>query len=439
MKRILAVIIMLSTVLVFSGCTMLTVDQMYSLPKRSEDDQKLQNAIDSKMAGLEYSAPLTGENQQSVQSADIDGDGANEYLVFTKGTSDKPLRILIFKEIKNEFTLLDTIESTGSAFMQVEYVQMDGVGGKEIVVGHQISDQLIRSVSVYTCLNAEIKPFLTVNCTKFLTLDMDTDGNNELFVVRPGQVDTDNGIAELYAVQNGVMERFNEASMSCPADKLKRIVVGKLQDMRTAVYTASSTGDTALITDVYTLLNGVFTNVSFSNESGTSVSTLRNYFVYAEDIDEDGIVELPDLNTVVPLPETDESQRYEMIRWYSMSSDGTETNKFFTYHNFNSGWYLRLDDAWAYYLTVDRSSGHDELYVWDKNYENATKIVTIASYTGKNRVEQASIDGFTVILQTDSVVYAAKLSEGAQSIGLNEVKLLRDFQLIRQEWKTGEI
>ncbi len=439
MKRIVATALLFAAVLTLCGCSMLTVDKMYCLPERSEEDRKLQIAIEKEMVGLEYCAPLTGEYQQSVQSADIDGDKETEYLVFTKGTSDRHLRILVFKEIDEEFYLLDTIDNTGSAFVQVEYAQIDGSGGVEIVVGHQLSDQVIRSVSVYSCKKQELRTLLTVNYTKFLTLDMDTDGRNELFVIRPGQVETDNGVAELYAVNNGVMERFNEASMSSPADKLKRIIVGKTQDMRTAVYTASAVGETALITDVYTVMNGVLVNVSFSNESGTSVGTLRNYFVYAEDIDRDDVVEMPDMNTVVPLTGDQETQRYEVIRWYSMSSDGTETNKLYTYHNFSDGWYLTLDEKWAHYFTVDRISGQDALYIWNSDYTKATKIVTIAAFNGKNRLEQVSQNGYTLLLQTESVVYAAKLEDDAASIGLTEDILIRSFRQIRQEWNTGEI
>ena len=436
MKRVLSIVLLIAAVLTLSGCNMLTVDKMYCLPERSEEDRKLQVAIDQAMTDLEYCAPLTGEYQQSVQSADIDGDEEMEYLVFTKGISDRNLRILLFKEINDSFELLDTIENTGSAFVQVEYAQIDGSGGVEIVVGHQLSDQVIRSVSVYKYTDKHVVQLLTVSCTKFLTLDMESDGKNELFVIRPGRADSDNGVAELYTVTNGKMERFNEASMSCPADKLKRIVVGKTQDMRIAIYAASAVSEIALITDVYTLMDGVLVNVSLSKESGTSVGTLRNYYLYAEDIDEDGVVELPDMNTVVPLPGTSETQRYEVIRWYSISSDGKETNKVYSYHNFSDSWYLSLDESWARYFTVDRSSGLDELYIWNSDYTEARKVVTIARFTSS---EQATEQGYTVLLQTETVVFAAKLDAAAETIGLTQDKLIRSFHQIHQQWKTGEI
>lgn len=439
MKRIRVFCLLLMVALFISGCSMRTVNQMYSLPKRSEDDKKLQTAINTAMIGLEYCAPLAGENQQPVQMADIDGDFEQEYLVFAKGADERPLRILIFKEKDDKFTLIDSIEMKGKSFDQVDYVQMDNRGGLEIVIGRQLSEQLLRTVSVYTVTQQNVDQLFSVNYTKYITVDMDADGHMDLFVLRPGQTDTDNGIAELYHVQGDSMERYNEVSMSSPADKLKRIVVGKLNDLRTAVYTASAVSDTALITDVYALVDDKLSNVSFSSESGTSVGTLRNYYVYADDIDSDGVVELPNLNTMVPLPGTEQDQRHGMIRWYAMTATGGEVDKLWTYHNFIGGWYLELGRSWSPYLTVNSQSGGDELYLWDEKYDHTVKIATITTFSGKNKEEQALSAGYTILMQTDTLIYAAKLEEGAAGIDLTEESMIRSFHLIRQEWKTGEI
>ena len=65
-----------------SGCMLKTVDQMYCLPRRSEEYHNLQAAMDQVMSGLEYCAPLQGENQQTVQMVDLTAaqvDTAREY------------------------------------------------------------------------------------------------------------------------------------------------------------------------------------------------------------------------------------------------------------------------------------------------------------------------------------------------------------------------
>ena len=437
-KRIQYVILLILAALLLTGCSLKTVEQMYALPKRSESYNNLQSAIDGAMNGLEYSAPLSGENQQTVQPADLDGDGVEEFLLFAKGGQERPMKILIFRSQDDTYVHVDTVSCNGSAFDLVEYVEMDGTPGVEIVVGRQLNDQVIRSASVYSFIDGEVEQLLSVNYTKFLTADMDSDGLTELLVLRSGQTETDNGIVTLYGMENGTMERANEVNMSQPADKLKRIILGQLQDGVPAVYVASTVGDTAIVTDVYAVVNGLFTNISYSNESGTSVQTLRNFYVYADDIDNDSVVELPYLITMKPVGENRASDRHHLIRWFSMATDGTEVNKVHTYHNFVGGWYVQLGDVWASRVSVTSSGNQYEFYLWDEEYGDASKIMTIYALTGQNREEQGSAEERFILYRTDSTVFAATLHEAAQQLELSRDSVIYSFRMIQQDWKTGE-
>lgn len=437
MKNAFKLVAAVLAALFLSGCVR-TVDQMYRVPKRSDAYNNLQSSIDRAMTGLEYCAPLAGENQQNVQMVDLDGDGTQEYLLFAKSTQERPLRILVFRNVNGAFTNTDTVEFNGTAFDQVEYVDMDGNGGLEIVVGRQLSDQVIRSVSVYTFARDVLVQLVTVNYTKFLTTDLDNDQLAELLILRPGQVDTDNGVAELYSMRNGAMERYNEVSMSQPADKLKRIIVGKMDGGKTAVYAACSVSDTALVTDVFTLKDSMLTNVAFSNETGTAVQTLRNYYVYADDIDNDAVVELPYLITMKPMDGMVSTQTHQLIRWYAMTPDGAEVDKMYTYHNFVGGWYIQLQSQWAPRLLVKNAGQQYEFYLWDEGYKNVEKIMTIYAFTAQNREEQASAEGYVVLHRTDSTVYAATIESCASEYGLSAESITYSFRLIQKDWKTGE-
>lgn len=436
--KVLMACLIIGMLLVLCGCSITTVDEMYQLPKRSQDYNDLQSAIDSAMDGLSYSAPLTGENQQNVQMADLDGDGEQEYLLFAKSNHEKPMRILVFQENNGTFVNVDTVECNGSAFDQVEYVNMDAVGGVEIIVGRQLSDQVIRVASVYTYANGGLVQLAAVNYTKLLTTDLDSDGMSELFLLRPGLTDTDNGVAELYSMRHGTLERYNEVAMSQPTDRLKRIIVGKLDGGKTAVYVASAVGDTALITDVYTLLDQKLTNVTLSNESGTSVQTMRNFYVYADDIDNDGIVELPSLITMHPLPGMMSADMHHLIRWYGMTPSGDEVDKMSTYHNFVGGWYLQVSSQWAQRLVVLHQGYQTEFYIWDESFTSTQKLMTIYAFTGQNREELGLSEGRFILQKTDSVVYAALLEDEAQKFELARENVVYCFRLIQHDWKTGE-
>lgn len=437
-KRIGYAFLLLLMALLFAGCSMMTVDQMYCLPKRSQSYNNLQSAIDSAMVGLSYSAPLTGENQQNVQLADLDGDGEEEYILFAKSAEEKPLRILVFRITDGQCSLVTTIASNGTAFDVVEYANMDNRPGLEMVVGRRISDQVVRSVSVYTMADDDMVQMVSVNYTKLLTVDLDGNHQSELMVIRPGSVEGGNGIVELYAVKNNAMERYNEVPMSQPADKLKRVILGSLDGGVPAVFTASTVDDTAIITDIYTIVDELLTNVAVSNESGTSIQTMRNFYVYADDLDNDGVVELPALINMKPLEGKLNEDRHHLIRWYAMTPEGDEVDKIHTFHNFVGGWYVQLDSQWAQRITVETYANQYTFHLWDESYKKTQKLFTVTALTGQNREEQALEIGGCVLQRTESILYAATLEPAAEELELTQEQLTFSFRLIQQDWKTGE-
>ena len=155
-KKWSLIFLLLVTVLLLSGCSLHTVKELYCLPKRSESFANLQSLMDEAMWGLEYSAPLSGKNLQTVQMADLDGDGMDEYLLFAKSGTGDPMKIFIFTTKFNGYYLMDRIDCTGAAFDCVEYAQMDGKPGLEIIVGRQIGEKVPKTLSVFTVRDGQI-------------------------------------------------------------------------------------------------------------------------------------------------------------------------------------------------------------------------------------------------------------------------------------------
>lgn len=434
-KKIIVWLLLVVTILL-TGCNMRTIDQLYCLPKRSAAYLNLQSAMDSTMDGLEYHAPISGDNQQPVQLADLDGDGHMECLVFARGSGEKPLKILIFTPVDDEYVLVDTLEGNGTAFDQVQYVRFSGNRGYDLVVGRQVSDQVVRPVSVYTMVDGKMEQLLTTQYSRFVTTDLDENGRNELMVLRPGEDPAQNGIAELYSIQHGIVERSQEVTMSEPADRIKRIMINKLNDGPAAVYVASDVDGSAIITDVYALLDGAFTNVSLSNESGTSVQTLRNYYVYADDIDQDGVLELPDL---IALPNLGNNayENQHLIRWYAMNRDGSEINKLYTYHSFTGGWFLELPNEIATEVNVIQLGNSYEFSVLN-NQGIQSKLMTLYVFTGQEREEQAMADNRFVLYRNESTIFAAHLEVASAAYNITQESTKNAFHLITQDLVNGE-
>jgi len=425
--------------LLLSGCAR-TIDELYSPPKRSEEYSRLQSAIDIAMAGLDYSAPLTGEKQQAVQMADLDGDGVEEYLVFAKGNSDKPMQILIFSQEENgNVEIEEVITSNGSAFELVQYEDIDGKPGLELVVGRQVSDQLMGSVSVYSFSSGRAERLVNAGYSKLLTLDLGGSEQKELLLVQRGESDQANAIAVLYRYRNKSMMRSVEVELSRPAYSVKRVSAGKMQCGTPAVYVSSSTEESAIRTDILALHEERLVKIYVQDPVENVVQTLGNYYVYADDVDEDGIMEIPSLIPVWPVTYGWNVEEQYLIRWYSADRRGAQTDKLYSFHNYADGWYLELNSAWTSQLTVNQVGSTYAFYMWDDGYEVATPVFTIYALSGSDRETQATEDGRFVLYSSPDVIYAARLEADLTEYGINEEYLINSFHLIHQEWKSGEM
>ena len=432
MKKRILFSLLLAATLLLCGCSLRTADEMYAVPVRPAADYDLQDAINKAMLGLDYAAPKSGTNQQIVQTADIDGNGDMEYLLFAKGDTDDPLQIFIFDKQKETYHLADTISCSGSAFDRVEYVQMDDRPGAEIVVGYQMNDRLSSGICVYSFHSGNMEQLLSTNYNQFLITDLNGDSYSELFLIRPGSNEWSKGIAELYSVKNGDIERSVELSLSVPSADIRRVIPGKLQDGKSCVYVSCKSGESTLTTDVFSVLDDAFVNIKASAEIPTTVQTIGNYFVDLADIDGDGVIELPKLLDMVQVTQ-DGTSSHKIVSWYALDSQGDARSKAYTYHCFVDGWFVELEEKWTEVLTVSRQGKRVDFFSWDKQYGVPVRLFSINVLTDQNREEQAQADGNIRLHTTTSSVFVAELTSNGERYGITEQKLISSFHLIQQD------
>lgn len=259
-------IALMLALLLLSGCALRTLDDLYQVPKHADTFDTLQSAIDKSMAGLEYCAPLNGENLQTVQTVDLDGDGVLEYLLYARGTEEMPLHILIFVLKDGQYVLSDTIQSHGTAFDMVMYSQMDDHPGMEIIVGCQISQDVARSVGVYGLRDGKAWPLLSTNYTSFVSCDLVDGERSELMVLRPGETDEDCGVAELYTFSDQTLVLYDHIELSGAAESLKHVESVELPDGVKSLHVYTAVGGGSVAVDILAVVNGKLTNLAASEQ-----------------------------------------------------------------------------------------------------------------------------------------------------------------------------
>ena len=427
--------------LLCTGCSVRSSEDLYALPKQSDTYYDLQDAMDLIMGtDASFSGPMEGSNQQAVQLADLDADGQDEAIVFVRTSGAHPLKAYLFDQVGSHYESIGVIEGDGSCFDAVEYAQLDGEPGLEVVVGRQLSDQIVQSLGAYTIKDGRVVELMTATYTEFVVADLDGDDCRDVVLIRMDS-EARNGVAEMYRCKDGVMEREQEADLSAGARQVKRIISGYVAQGVPAVFVASTYEADTIITDIFAFTGNRFVNVALMGEMGLNAQTVRNYNVFATDIDDDGVIELP-MPVVLPSSQASKETHWA-IDWYSLTSDGGRCVKQSTYHNYSGNWYLVLSQDWRDHLTVSREntvsgvSGYT-FSKWNGYDSQPEEIFTIYAFTGDDRMTLAQSDGRFLLAEKGDTAYSAAFGTCDWAKALTKEDLTAMFRFIYLDWNSGE-
>jgi len=446
-KKIIIAIFVLTVVVLLTGCLRITADELYSLPQVSEEYLRLQAHINVLLSqGAEFAPPTRGPNRQSVQLVDLSGSGTNEVIAFFSIPAESVLKIYIFELIDGDYTIADTIEGVGTEIESVRYVDMDGDGVMEIVVGWQMGSAL-RYMSIYSLEYSpegfhNVPIVSGVEYTEISAFDLSRDGTDDIIVLRMPAQDA-GAVAEIYSLmQDGEVVR-EEARLSSGIESISRILTGRLIDDTPAMFIDSEGmfENGSLVTDILAFYRGSFSNISLKMTSGVSEDTVR-YRMASADINKDGIIKVPALRLLVTQSETE----YFAIDWYTFRSTGQINLALTTYHNNFDEWFLILPRDWREKVSVRREDavpGERTIifsYFTDPDgfHEDFLKIYKLS---GDNAEERASINNRVLLMSEGASVFAFEIVAPPDSFGLtfNETIIKESFRLIYSDWLTNTI
>jgi hypothetical protein len=438
--KIIATLIVVLTIANLSGCLRIRADELYCLPQVSEDYRKLQQHINSILnQGAEFSPPTGGSNRQAVQLEDLNSDGMNEVIAFFAFPNESIMRVYIFKMVDNDYTVAEVIEGVGSAIDSVRYMDMNGDGVKEIIIGWQMS-AMLKYMSIYS-----IKEFNNVllGGTEYNTItvyDMNGDGFDDIIALRLPSSET-GAVAELiHLMPDGEIVK-EETRLSNGIDTVSRVSAGKLIDDIPAIFVDSEGKfpEGTIVTDICVYKDGHFTNISLNWPSGISEDTVRNLYNSA-DINNDGTIKVP----IPRLLKAQSETLYHAIDWYSFNSSGHSHLALTTFHNNNDEWFLILPFNWRDSVSVRREdavSGERTVvfsYIAgeDGPYRDFLKIHKL---TGDMAEERSTRPGRVMLLSEGAAIYAFELLAPQNSFGLtfDEMLIKDNFRLIYSDWLSG--
>ncbi len=414
-----------------TGCVSSSaVEDLFTLPQPPIEYTGLLQITDKLIAdGYEYASPTGGQNIQSMQMEDLDGDGKPEAIAFFRKPNDeKPLKIMVFSEQDDVYSLLCTIESSGTAVDRIDYEDMNDDGKLDLVVGWKISTD-VQTVAVYS-VGKEPTLLVRSSYTRYSIQDMDDNGIPSLLVFRANSEGI--SMAEFYGWRKDAMELAYRCSLSSTMAELSSgsIVHGKTENGNQAVYVTGVNEQGIAVTDILVSQeNGALTNAALSGRTGRSDIAFPYRQLSPQDINGDERVEIP-----APVIEEGSNKKNDgIVQWMSYNSNGKEKKVATTYHCLTSGWYFHVPEEWEEHLTtsVTESDLNENRVVMQLDGDPVLAIYTI---TGENRENKALRGNRVVLKRQAATVYAGELLEGAAAWGVDEELLRSEFNLIVKSW-----
>lgn len=415
--RVLALGLAVLMALSAAGCVYAGVEDLYSLPRMSEEYLQLEALIAQRIdEGGEYAAPVGGNNRQSVQLQDLDGDGVAEAIAFLADENHMPTVCIYRRSGDGDYYLYVVIDGEGSAVSSVEYADITGDGAREIILCWQIGGD-IHLLSACTMKGEEPVEILSADCSKILVEDLDGDGVEEILNLRLDYSGTSTLLCYEFGPDNTIQS--SESPLSAGITEVKRARMGLLSDGSPALFVESLTWAESLVTDVFRLAGGQLQNITMA-ASGAS-NTARTNPAYAADINGDRAMEIPE-------------SAGDILNWYSLDSAGRKTLALTTYHDYESDWYLILPETYWTGLTVTRrtEAAGETAVTFGVDGEDVLRIYTL---TGENRRDRAEAEGRFLLRSGETTVYAAELLRD----DLTQEDVLNNFNLIYSEWQTGDL
>lgn len=317
MKKISVLFIALIICCFFSGCNLSisSVDALMRPPKLSGENSLLQQTFESTIGDSEnivMKTPVSGENRSSYLLYDLDNDSVREAIVlYSDPIKDDLVYVTVFKFVNDKWSFVSTIKGRSSEIYSVDFADINGDGRFEILMSWSqvISGDTFapagmgsngeKLLTIYSYNGSSTTLLKNEAYSKLLVEDINNDSADELFIlnisftnqekVTLGRVvafDKEYSIEQELKIQlTGMLDVFN---IACDNYSIN-------DETHTRIYIDGSISESGIITEVIDIKhNDLSISLPFyeSNVSAQPL-TLRDVRVYSQDIDNDGIIEVP--------------------------------------------------------------------------------------------------------------------------------------------------
>lgn len=450
--RIISFFLALTALLVCTGCSlkMQTADELMHPPRAKGIYESIQKAFTKKVGkDVMLKSPSHGEYRSSFILFDIDGDLKEEAFVFyspKNAPTDIHMAFLKANSFNEQYTVMYDITGAGSDISSVSFSDLNGDGIKEIILGWKVlNDNYI--LSVYKCSltadSADFSSMSNISYSAMKTADMDQDGNEEIFIITSDNTDNiTKSTARMLKMNENSISVMGETAVNSNVLSYAEITVEEATDKKPLkLYIDANVGEDAMVTDVvYWDSTAKALRAPISNPPAQMRPiSYRQSKIKSQDINGDGIIEIPQLvkmdgsayadklSTNGGLPRNSLTGKAATVSFlyytcWSQQDGGELRNVMYSTVNSEDGYAFKFPDQWVNRVTVISNPNERRWTFFEWNSGKSVlgnELFSIVTIPIEKWAENPAPE-YKILKQTDTVVYAYKITEFAPAYSVDE-------------------
>lgn len=318
-----------------------------------------------------------------------------------------------------------------------------------------LSDSYV--LTVYKCnmdsRQAELSALSNVSYSTMKIVDMDQDGNDEIFLIALDNTgDTAKAMARMLKMNENSISVAGETTINSNVSGYAGITVEEATKQKPLkLYVDANVGDEAMVTDVIywdTTAKALRAPISNPPAQMRPIS-YRASRIKSQDINGDGLVEIPLLakmdgsayadnlsnskkNPIGVLHSKDSNVSFLYYTYWNQQDGGELKKVLYTSINNTDGYIFKFPDQWVNRVTIINNPSERRWTFFEWNSENGVLGEELFSITTipVEKWSASPIPEYKILKQNDAVVYAYKTSERAFSYSVDEMLLNANLVLL---------
>ncbi len=290
MKKILTIILI---ALLLSGCQKAVASpiDLIKRPTVPGDQRFPRDQIYRDIpVGSKLIRPLESNNLSSINYIAWDDDEVREIYAFYRMAQHNKLGVIVLNETADGWQTLSMLEMAGSDINFANFVDFNGDGVKDLIMGLSMPGELFDALAIYEWQNGQYVQIYRDIYTHLTVEDIDEDGAVDVLLLRLDR--NKEALASLISYRNGTFQPVDTIDLDEYIIGYYNVVFGKATPDIKGLFIDKQLG-ASYTTNIIVYRNGRL-ELAFNEQitDRTPRQLTKSYQIASRDINGDGIIEI---------------------------------------------------------------------------------------------------------------------------------------------------